>query len=70
MSDYGTHNRFLDSDEGYKPHRPEWNDPYSNFEKIRTIWPSAKQIEAYNAPPPATDLTAHELPPFNTEVLQ
>lgn len=21
----------------WKPHRPKYNDPYSNFEKIRTI---------------------------------
>jgi|GEM_PF-1286462 len=24
-------------DERFHPHRPEWNDPYKNFEKIRTV---------------------------------
>lgn len=60
-----TTNKTLGPGMVWRDHRPPWNDPYKNFEQIRTVRPKAKVGDAVERIP-TTIATARKCPEFKT----
>jgi hypothetical protein len=49
-SDWDRESHWLMEGRSYLPHRPEYNDPHPNFERIRTLHPKASAHSADATP--------------------